>query len=90
MTPSEALPPAEWMLEEFLRSKYLSQEEAVSHIASDWGEPWVYYNESGNLAIDRKVLDQFKLLSGPDVVWSRSDFAWRPREDGDEPGRSQY
>lgn len=66
----------------------LHPEDALS-IRVQFGEEFVYINENGNLAIDRRVLKQFRALTGDDVVWDRTEFMWRKRETHDEPGREQ-
>lgn len=63
---------------------YLAQEEVAQNVADSFGEPWVYYNDGGNLAISREVLAEFRALT-PDVVWDRSARAWRFREVDDDP-----
>jgi hypothetical protein len=67
----------------------LYQEVIVQEIQDEFGDDFVYDNESGNLAIKPEVLEEFRVLT-PDVVWLRSERCWRAREDGDEPGRSQH
>lgn len=80
---------AEWMLKQLDEQVYLYQESVVYDIYAKFGEEFIYYNENGNLAIDRAVLKEFKKLSGDEVVWCRGDRYWRRRELGDEPGRLQ-
>ena len=81
---------AEWMLEELNREGCLYQNTAASDIESKFGEGATYINEHGNLAIDRRVLTEFRAITGDDVVWERTERAWRKRESHDEPGRKQY
>lgn len=80
---------AAWMLAEFERQGVLHQDEAAFKIAEHFGREFTYDNANGNQAIAKSVLDEFRRLSGKDVVWSRSDRYWRRREDGDLPGRQQ-
>lgn len=80
---------ATWMLEELDRVKFLYQEEAVSQIEVKFGRDFVYENDGGNPAISRKVLSEFKKLTGDSVVWDRSERMWRRRENYDAPGRQQ-
>ncbi len=75
------------MLSEFLSSNYLEQEWAASEIERKFGEKFVYFNENGNLAIERKVLQAFRNLTEKDVVWDTRERAWRRRERHDAPGR---
>ena len=55
-----------------------------------FGDDFVYINENGNLAIEKKVLNVFRKLTDDSVVWSRGERMWRLREENDEPGRQQY
>lgn len=86
LTPREQA--ARWMLDAVGRSGYLHQSDAASEVAR-FGEALIYTNENGNPAIDRKVLAEFRRICEDSVVWSRSERAWRLRDDGDEPGRGQ-
>lgn len=87
MTPQEA---GQWMLNKLTREKYLDQ-SAAAYELTEIDEALTYMNDNGNLAIAKSVLREFsKLTKGDEVVWSRSERAWRFREDYDEPGRMQY
>jgi hypothetical protein len=86
MTP-EAI--AQWMFEELKREKYLYQEAVVTDIASKFGDQFTYINENGNLAIDRRVLREFRKLTETTGVWERGGRLWRLREGYDESGRRQ-
>ncbi|MCH8837662.1 MAG: hypothetical protein IIA60_07655 [Candidatus Marinimicrobia bacterium] len=61
----------------------LYQEEVVYEIESKFGPEFVYINNNGNPAIDRKVLKEFRQLT-PNAVWERGDRLWRKREGYDE------
>ena len=80
---------AEWMKAEFESGEMLYQNSAVYEIEERFGEEFVYYNENGNPAINRKVLAEFRKIT-PDAVWSKQGRYWRRREDYDEEGRSSY
>ena len=80
---------AGWMLAELKRRDTLYQEDAVDQIAREFGDEFTYENENGNAAIRRDVLAAFRELTESDVVWDRSERAWRWREKYDEPGRRQ-
>lgn len=80
---------AEWMLAELGKVQYLYQQDAVYSIERKFGASFVYVNDAGNLAIDRKVLAAFKKLTGDSVIWERGERLWRKREQHDEPGRLQ-
>jgi hypothetical protein len=78
---------AAWMLDRLTRDRYLDQETAAGEIARTHGKEFVYVNQNGNLAIDRKVLSAFRKLTPQSVVWERGERMWRFREDYDAPGR---
>ncbi|MGG7056480.1 DUF6953 family protein [Nitrosomonas sp. ANs5] len=88
--PTTAKDVAQWMLDEINNGNYLYQEQAAYTIFEMFGDDFVYYNDNGNLAIEKKVLNAFRTLTDDSVVWSRSEKMWRLREDYDEPGRMQY
>lgn len=67
---------ATWMLSQFIGS-YLYQEEIVCALNKQYGDDATYQNDNGNLAIDRKVLKEFKKLTDGRVVWERGEKAWR-------------
>lgn len=67
---------------------YLAQDDAAQEVENAFGEPFVYYNDAGNLAIARDVLDAFRKQT-PDVVWDRTERAWRRRGHGDDPTRRE-
>lgn len=65
---------AEFMINEILENKYVYQESIVHDIQSKFGSDFVYENENGNLAISKKVLNQFKKLKdNHEIEWDRSD-----------------
>ncbi|MHC2466687.1 DUF6953 family protein [Bradyrhizobium embrapense] len=80
---------AQWMFEDVNRKGMLEQETAAHEIQRRFGKGFIYNNENGNPAIDRKVLAAFRKLSGDGIVWDRSYKAWRRRETYDLPGRQQ-
>ena len=81
---------AQWMHDEVTERGHLEQEYAVYEIQSRFGEDFVYYNDNGGLAIDPKVLAEFRKMNEDTIVWERGSRMWRPRLEGDEPGRRQY
>jgi hypothetical protein len=80
-----------WMMNELehLGINGLYQDHAAHNIQRRFGSEFVYTNRNGNWSIDRKVLDEFRKLSGDAVIWDRGQRAWRPRMRGDRPGRQQ-
>lgn len=81
---------AAWMLHELERQQFLYQQTVVYEIAERFGDEFVYYNNHGNLAIDRRVLKEFRDLTGDSVVWDRSERLWRKRAAHDMAGREQH
>lgn len=86
VTPEEI---AQWMADRLEQQGSLDQADAVDEIAKRFGEQFTYLNDSGNPAIDRRVLRAFKKVTGDTVVWERWDFCWRKRSEGDAAGRKQ-
>jgi hypothetical protein len=78
---------ARWMLDELEKAGYLYQWEAVYKIQSRFGADFTYLNESGNFAIDRRVLRAFHNLTQDTVVWRRTEGCWVKRGPHDPPGR---
>ncbi len=68
---------AEWMFAQFETATYLFQESVVYRIRNEFGAGFVYNNKSGNLAIGKDVLREFRKISEGKVVWERGDRAWR-------------
>jgi hypothetical protein len=80
---------AKWMAEKLEREKYIYQEVVVYEIASKFGDEFTYTNANGNLAIDKRVLREFRKLTEKTVVWERGEKLWRFREDYDQPEKRQ-
>ena len=84
-----ALDIAQWMLVQLNEQKYLYQEVIVYQIAQEFGEEFTCTNENGNMAINKKVRDEFRRITGDSVVWESGERMWRKREEYDSPGRRQ-
>ena len=80
---------AELMYDKVVEDGLLRQEHAAYYIREAFGDEVTYINKNGNLAIQPKVLEEFKRLTGDDYVWSRSERSWRKREASHADGRSQ-
>lgn len=80
---------AQWMLDELDRTGSLYQPDAVLGIEREFGPGFIYENENGNQAIDKRVLREFRELSEDNVIWDRLAFMWRHRQPGDAPSRMQ-
>lgn len=81
---------AAWMATQVTGGQWLYQDGAAATIEAQFGSAFIYYNDNGNPAIDKKVLAAFNKLTAKTVVWSRSERCWRERQPGDTPGRQQY
>lgn len=80
---------AVWMLRRFEDAGgYLDHEDAACNVSAIFGEPYAITGDNGNVRIAREVLAAFRSRSR-DVVWDRSERAWRRRHGGDEPGTRQ-
>lgn len=75
---------AEYMARKFHQAGELLQADIVDEIDRVFGSGFVYENENGSPAIDKKVLAEFRKLT-PDAIWERSDKFWRKRDRGDDP-----
>ncbi|MGR3972518.1 DUF6953 family protein [Shewanella sp. 1180_01] len=72
---------AEWMLTQF-QGRMLYQEEIVWRMKNEFGNEYVYTNDNGNYAIDKKVLAEFRKLTEGKVTWSRGEKAWTMEREG--------
>jgi hypothetical protein len=79
------------MLEWFQQQRgELMQLDAACKLDKVFGRgTFTYFNVNGNPAISAAVLREFRTITGPDVVWSRSLYMWRKRQHGDPAGRRQ-
>ena len=74
---------AAYMAQQLEKGTELYQEDVVYEIERKFGSEFVYINENGNPAIDRKVLKEFRKLT-PNAVWERGIRLWRKRESYDD------
>jgi hypothetical protein len=70
------------------KSKELDQQDAVNMIRKEFGEEFLYENANGNVAIDNRVLAEFRKLTKDTVVWEKSGY-WRKRTPRDPVGKRQ-
>ena len=77
---------AQWMIDELEKTGQLYQWEAVLELQSRFGDDFIYLNESGNFAIDRRVLRAFRTRTEDTVVWRRTECCWATRGPQDPPG----
>lgn len=78
---------AEWILTQLPETAFLFQERVARNIRQQFGEEFTYRNHNGNWGIRKDVLEQFKKLTPTNVVWSRSQQAWRRRRPNDPDGQ---
>lgn len=92
ITPKQV---AEWMVEQLEEADELPQKATALRIQQGFGENFVCLDAEGELGIARKVLYQFRKLTGDAVVWVavQGDWTagfWRRRCERDGAGRKQY
>ena len=75
------------MLQQLEKERYVYQETIVYDIEGKFGDEFTYVNDNGNLAIDRRVLREFRKLTEGNVVWERGERMWRYRQHYDPPGK---
>jgi len=71
---------AEWMLEELKRETILCQEVVAYEISTLYGEEFTYTNANGNLAIDERVLSEFRSLTQNMVLSIGGERVWRLKQ----------
>ena len=79
---------AEWMLSRLEEAGCLYQEEAVFHLVRIGADELLRINDGGNQVLGKPVLAEFRKLTEGTVMWARGEKCWRPRENGEGPGRS--
>ena len=86
---------AEWMAAQLKEDGELPQQAAAHEIKALFGDDFVCWDINGDLGIARRVLYQFRKLTGDLVVWVavQGDWLagyWRRREGADRDGRRQW
>ena len=86
---------AEWMVGQLEEEHELRQQVAAYEIQALFGDEFVCWDANGDLGIARKVLYQFRKLTGDTVVWVAVQGNWlagywRKRERTDRDGRRQW
>ncbi len=72
------------MLEELKRETILSQEVVAHEIAMLFGEEFTCTNVGGTLAIDERVLCEFRGLTENLVTSVKGERFWRLKKQGDK------
>ena len=68
---------AQFMFDKLEENNSLYQYDIVHDIENTYGDEFVYQNENGNMAIEKKVLTAFnKFKEENDIEWDRSEKAW--------------
>jgi hypothetical protein len=75
---------AERLRDEFEQRGHLYQETAVRLIKDEFGGDYIYKNENGNPAIDRRVLRAFRALTEDTAAWDRWDKSWQRKSAGQQ------
>ena len=65
----------------------LYQQDVVDYLVKNDQEIHLKENADGNQVLSTRVINKFRLDSGNDVVWVKSDKYWRFRIHEDEDGR---
>ena len=68
------------MLEELKQETILSQEVVAHEISMLFGEEFTYTNADGNLAIDERVLCEFRKLTENIAVAIGGERVWRLKQ----------
>lgn len=71
---------AEWMVEELKQETILSQEVVAHEISMLFGEEFTYTDANGNLAVDERVLREFRKLTENRVVAIGGERVWRLKQ----------
>lgn len=65
----------------------LYQQDVVDYLVKENNEQHLKENADGNQALSTKLINQFRVDSGENVVWVKPDKYWRYRTSEDEDGR---
>jgi len=76
-----------WMRSQLENEGCLYQDDVVDYLVRAGAESLLRENSDGNLALERKLLNEFRKLTQDDVVWVKPEKYWRFRVPEDEPGR---
>ncbi len=68
---------AEWMLEELKKETILSQEVVAHEVSLLFGEEFTCTNARGELALDERVLSEFRKLTENMVISTGGERVWR-------------
>ncbi|WP_373865610.1 DUF6953 family protein [Acinetobacter seifertii] len=67
----------------------LNHEELIGILCIEYEGAYVAINDQGNQIVEKELLNAFKKETAKNVVWERSQRAWRLREDHDLASRMQ-
>lgn len=67
--------------------KCLYQQDVVDYLVKAGNEQYLKENADGNLVLSVSTINQFRKVSGNDVVWVKPEKYWRFRVSEDEEGR---
>ncbi|WP_436970143.1 DUF6953 family protein [Lelliottia amnigena] len=76
-----------WMLSTLQKDGCLYQQDVVDYLVKFGNEQHLRENADGNQALSTKVINRFRVDSGEDIVWVRTEMYWRYRVQEDEQGR---
>nr|WP_090460061.1 ATP-dependent RNA helicase HrpA [Enterobacter sp. kpr-6] len=75
------------MLNNLKKDSCLYQQDVVDYLVREDNEHHLKENADGNQALSTKLINKFRVDSGPSVVWVKPDKYWRYRVPEDEVGR---
>ncbi|MGP0970030.1 MULTISPECIES: DUF6953 family protein [Serratia] len=76
-----------WMMNRLQQDGCLYQQDVVDHLIKMDNEIHLKENADGNQVLSTKLLNNFRVDSGENVVWVKPDRYWRYRVLEDEEGR---
>ncbi len=71
---------AEWMLEELKNETILVQEVVAHEISLLYGEEFTYTDANGELAVDERVLSEFRSLAENMIISVGGERVWRLKQ----------
>ncbi|MDN4600741.1 hypothetical protein P5G61_05850 [Paenibacillus sp. F6_3S_P_1C] len=68
---------AQWLYDKILEEQVVFQYDAVREVEKKFGEKYIYVNDNGNKAIDKKITSAFRDINKDNLIeWDRYDFKW--------------
>lgn len=80
---------ARWMFKELERDRYLYRDAVAFDITRKFGPEFTYVMANGKMAIDKRILKEFRKVTTGKVLWDRGDRLWRFREEYEDPNKGK-